>query len=77
MVEISTPCSTRFVGLDVHKATISVAIAEDDDQPPQLWDKIPNEPAAVRKMVKKLSKGGHRLNAAYEAGRPGTGCAGS
>jgi transposase len=73
MVEISTPCSTRFVGLDVHKATISVAIAEDDDQPPQLWDKIPNEPAAVRKMVKKLSQGGHRLKAAYEAGPTGYG----
>jgi transposase len=73
MVEVSTPCSTRFLGLDVHKASIAVALAEDNDQPPQLWDKIPNEPSAVRKMVKKLSRDGQRLKAAYEAGPTGYG----
>ena len=45
------------MGLDVHQASIVVAVAEDDDQPPQVWDKIPNEPSAVRKLVNKL---GHR-----------------
>ena len=73
MFETSTPCSTRFVGLDVHKATIVVAVAEDDDRPPELWDTIPNDPAAVRKLVRKLSQGGHQLKATYEAGPTGYG----
>jgi transposase len=71
MYEISTPSSSRFVGLDVHKATIAVAVAEDNDQPPEVWGTIPNDPAAVRKMVRKLSQSGHRLKAAYEAGPTG------
>jgi transposase len=71
MGHVSTRNSTRFLGLDVHKASIVVAVAEDDDQPPQVWDKIPNEPEAVRKMVKKLGQGGHQLKAAYEAGPTG------
>lgn len=73
MSQASTVRSTLFLGLDVHKATIAVAIAEDDDQPPQMWDTIPNEPAAVRKMVRKLRQGGRLLKAAYEAGPTGYG----
>ncbi len=73
MIENSTPRSTRFVGLDVHKATIVVAVAEDGDQQPESWDKIPNDPSAVRKMVKKLGQDGHRLKAVYEAGPTGYG----
>src|SRR2546430_12741922 len=73
MVETSTLRSTRFLGLDVHKASISVAVAKDDDQAPEFWDKIPNEPSAVRKMVRKLGQGGHQLKAVYEAGPTGYG----
>jgi len=73
MVETSTLRSTRFLGLDVHKASISVAVAEDDDRAPEFWDKIPNEPSAVRKMVRKLGQGGHQLKAVYEAGPTGYG----
>jgi len=73
MVETSTVSKTRFLGLDVHKATITVAVAEDDDRPPERWDKIPNEPAAVRKMVTRLSRDGCRLKAVYEAGPTGYG----
>jgi len=73
MGQISTVRSRRFLGLDVHKATIAVAVAEDDDQQPQMWDTIPNEPGAVRSMVRKLSRGGVELKAAYEAGPTGYG----
>ena len=76
MGELSALSSTRFVSLDVHQASIVVAVAEDDDQQPQVWDKIPNEPLAVRKLVKKLGQGGHQLKAAYEAGPTGCGLAG-
>jgi transposase len=61
--------TTRFLGLDVHKATIAVAVAEESG-PPVLYGTIANDPGAVRKLVNQL---GHqaKLVAAYEAGPTG------
>jgi transposase len=61
--------TTRFLGLDVHKATIAVAVAEASG-PPVLYGTIANDPGAVRKLVNQL---GHQaqLIAAYEAGPTG------
>ena len=61
--------TTRYVGLDVHKDTITVAVA-DSGQPPVLYGKIANDPGAVRKVVRQLSLGS-RLQSAYEAGPTG------
>ncbi|HEV8306257.1 MAG TPA: IS110 family transposase [Methylomirabilota bacterium] len=58
--------STRFVGLDVHAATIAVAVAEPDGEVRAIGT-IPNEPDAVRRLVKKLGPA-ERLRACYEAG---------
>jgi len=60
----------RYVGLDVHRATIAVATA-DVDQPPTSYGKIPNDPAAVRKLMHKLGGRDVRLRVAYEAGPTG------
>ena len=60
----------RYVGLDVHRATIAVATA-DVDQPPTSYGKIPNDPAAVRKLMQKLGGPDVRLRVAYEAGPTG------
>jgi len=57
------------LGLDVHKATIAVAVAEDSGAP-VLFGTIVNEPKAVRKMVSRLGRDA-RLVAAYEAGPTG------
>jgi transposase len=57
---------TRFVGLDVHAATIAVAVAEPDGEVRALGI-IPNEPDAVRRVVKRLGPAEH-LRACYEAG---------
>jgi transposase len=61
--------TTRFLGLDVHKATIAVAVAEEAG-PPTLYGTVANDPGAVRKLVNQLSRGA-RLVAAYEAGPTG------
>src|SRR5258707_12054964 len=57
---------TRFVGLDVHAATIAVAVAEPDGEVRSLGT-IPNEPEAVRRVMKKLGPAEH-LRTCYEAG---------
>jgi transposase len=57
---------TRFVGLDVHAATIAVAVAESDGEVRSIGT-IPNEPEAVRRMVQRLGPA-ECLRACYEAG---------
>lgn len=59
----------RFLGLDVHADTITVAIA-DPGKEVSLYGRIPNQLDAVRRMVKKLSAG-FELRACYEAGPTG------
>lgn len=61
---------SRFIGLDVHKATISVAVA-DADAPPVSYGKIPNDPSAVRKLMARLGGPDVQLQVAYEAGPTG------
>ena len=62
--------ATRFVGLDVHAATIAVAVAEPGraGEVRQLGI-IPNELTAIRKLFGKL--GTKKLKACYEAGPTG------
>jgi len=59
----------RFLGLDVHAETISVAIAEADGEVRSLGT-IPNRKESIRQLVKKLG-GVEHLRACYEAGPTG------
>jgi transposase len=61
---------TRFLGLDAHKATIAVAVAEETGAP-EVHGTIPNDPSSVRALVRRLGRPGVRLVAAYEAGPTG------
>ena len=53
---------TRFVGLDVHKASITVAVAGAFGDPED-HGQIPNESAAIRKLVDRLGSPDTRIAA--------------
>ena len=62
-----------FVGLDVHKDSLSISIAEEGrNDPVRFLGVIPNSAEAVTKMAKRLSKHG-QLDFCYEAGGCGYG----
>ena len=63
-----------YIGLDVHKETIAVAIAEAGKRSEvREYGKIANTPAAVKALVAKLARNGHELRFCYEAGPCGYG----
>ena len=61
--------ASTFIGLDVHKATISVAVAQGTrGGEVRHWGSVPQCPDHIRKLVEKLTAGGVRLHFCYEAG---------
>ena len=63
-----------FVGLDVHKKTISVAVVEAAaGAVVRFYGTIANTPDSVRTLCRKLSKDGQQLHFCYEAGPCGYG----
>ncbi len=63
----------KYVGLDVHKETIAVSIAEAGGGEVRYFGEIANTPEAVAKLARQLNKGATRLSFCYEAGACGYG----
>lgn len=64
---------SKFVGMDVHKATIAVAVAEAGGGEVRYVGEIENTPDAIAKLVRQLRKGDAQLTFCYEAGPCGYG----
>jgi len=64
---------SKYVGLDTHKDTIAVAVADFGRSNPRYYGEIPNTPEAIIKLVNKLSPDGEVLSFCYEAGPCGYG----
>ena len=66
--------TTIFVGLDVHKATVSVAVAEGlRGGEVRCLGTFPNRPDQIAKLAQRLAREGRRLSFCYEAGPCGYG----
>jgi len=59
---------SKYVGLDVHKATIAVAVAEGKGGEVRYHGEIENTQEALGKLVRQLRKGSATLSFCYEAG---------
>ena len=64
---------SKYVGLDVHKETIAVSVAEANGGEVRYIGEIANTQEAIEKLVKQLRKGGTELSFCYEAGPCGYG----
>lgn len=62
-----------FVGLDIHKETIAVALALPGPGEPKYLGEFKNSPKAVAKLVQRLSADGELFLFCYEAGPCGYG----
>jgi len=64
---------SKYIGLDVHKEAISVAIADTKDKEVRYFGEIPNNDESLKKLVRQLKKDGAVLSFCYEAGPCGYG----
>ena len=63
----------KYVGLDTHKDTIAVAIADTAGGKPRYYGEIANTPTAVAKLITDVSPTGELVSFCYEAGPCGYG----
>ena len=64
---------SKYVGLDVHKDTIAVAVADAGVGEVRFVGEIAHTPEAIAKLLRQLKKGGGRISWCYEAGPCGYG----
>jgi transposase len=62
----------RFIGLDVHKSSIAIAVADDDGSAPAVVATVPNDTGLLLKKLRKLGSS-DTLRCCYEAGPTGYG----
>lgn len=62
--------TTKFVGMDVSKEKIAVAVADAGREPARYWGEIPHRAECIRKLIKQLGDAKH-LRVCYEAGPTG------
>ena len=56
---------SKYIGLDVHKETIAVSVAEANGGEVRYLGEILNTPEAIEKVVRQMRKGGSDLSFCY------------
>jgi transposase len=59
---------SKYVGLDTHKETIAVSVADAAGGRARYYGELANRPAAVAKLIKRMSPDGEVVSFCYEAG---------
>ena len=62
-----------YIGLDVHKETISVAIAASGRGAPDFYGTVPSTPEALTQLARRLAEDPTKVSFCYEAGPCGYG----
>jgi transposase len=65
--------SVVYVGLDVHKDSITIAVAREGREAAEKWKTLPYDGVRLRKALRMLVKNGEVLKVCYEAGPTGFG----
>ena len=63
----------RYIGLDVHKDSIVIAVADEGREPARAFKTIPHDAVRLLKELRRLTPEGGRLLVCYEAGPTGYG----
>ena len=63
--------SILYLGMDVHKDSITVAVFAPTGNEPRLLEKLPNETHRIRRFLERLRQDGTELRACYEASGAG------
>jgi len=64
---------SKYVGLDTHKETIAVSVADAAGGKARYFGEVANRPAALGKLMRRLSPDGEVVSYCYEAGPCGYG----
>ena len=59
---------SKYVGLDTHKETIAMSVADAAGGEARYFGEVANRPAAIVKLLKRLSPDGEVVSYCYEAG---------
>jgi hypothetical protein len=69
---VTDPTTTRYVGLDVHKSSIVIAVADAGGAPATILATTPNDVASLAKALRRLGPA-EALACCYETGPTGYG----
>lgn len=64
---------SKYVGLDTHKETIAVSVADGSGGKARYFGEVANRPAAIKQLLQRLSAEGEVVSYCYEAGPCGYG----
>lgn len=64
---------SKYVGMDTHKETIAVSVADGSGGKARYFGEIANRPAAIKQLLKRVSPEGEVVSFCYEAGPCGYG----